>query len=262
MAEHIGLHSTTVPGGPVDVVFLHGLFGRGKNWTTIARGVSDLATCHLLDLPNHGQSDWTGTFTLDNQTDVVAEWFGRFTHPVVVVGHSLGGKIAMRLALRFPHLVERLMVVDISPARNELGSGFSPLVAAMRAVDLSTLTSRSEADAQMAAGVPDPVVRGFLLQNLRRQDGAWRWDCNLGLLGDSLAQIGDWPALDARFTGPVYWVAGRRSPYVQPGHRDQMRQLFPRVVAVAIKGAGHWVHSEAPGPFIGTLRHFLAQDAG
>lgn len=258
----MNLHASELGTGAVDVVFLHGLFGQGKNWTTIARGVADLTTSHLLDLPNHGRSPWTPTFTLDDQTDAVAAWFERFGHPVAVVGHSLGGKIAMRLALRYPHLVERLMVVDISPVRNELRSGFAPLVDAMRAVDLESLASRSAADEQMAPRVPDPIVRGFLLQNLRRQEGGWQWACNLGLLGDSLTEVGSWPEIDATYTGAVYWVHGGRSPYVRSEHRAPMRALFPKVVAVGIKDAGHWVHSEAPEAFSATLRHFLTGAAG
>ncbi len=256
------LHASTLGAGAIEVVFLHGLFGQGKNWTTIARGISDLATSHLLDLPNHGRSPWTETFTLDDQTDAVAAWFGRFRHPVAVVGHSLGGKVAMRLALRFPQLVERLMVVDISPVTSELDSGFAPLIEAMRAVDLGSLVSRAAADEQMAPRVPDPVVRGFLLQNLRRQEEGWRWACNLELLGDSLSEIGSWPRIDAAYPGTVYWVSGRRSHYVRPEHRAVMRDLFPKVVTVGIKDAGHWVHSEAPEAFTATLRHFLTVPTG
>ena len=253
------LHSTTVGDGSTDVVFLHGLFGQGKNWTTIARGLSEVATSHLLDLPNHGQSTWTVEFTLDNQTDEVAAWLRRtFTEPVAVVGHSLGGKIAMRLALRHPELVERLLVSDISPARNSATEDFSSLVSAMRNLELENLGSRTEADAQLSVLIPDPAVRGFLLQNLRRRHGEWMWTCNLDLLGDTLHLIGGWPPIEGTFERTVYWIAGGRSKYVLPEHLEAMRALFPKVISATLKNAGHWVHADQPEAFTATVRHFLA----
>lgn len=254
----MSLNSTTLGHGPMDLVFLHGLFGQGKNWTTIARGLEEVATSHLLDLPNHGRSSWTVEFTLDNQTDEVAAWLQEnFDHPVAVVGHSLGGKVAMRLALRYPELVERLLVSDISPTRNEATTDFSSLVSAMRNLSLEHLESRSEADRRMAAQVPDASVRGFLLQNLRRQEGTWAWTCNLDLLGDSLYIIGGWPPLDDVYEGVVYWVAGGLSNYVLPAHREPMQELFPKVISVTIKTAAHWVHADEPAIFIATVKHFL-----
>lgn len=244
--------------GGSDVVFLHGLFGQGRNWTTIANGVADLATSTLLDLPNHGDSPWTADFTLDSQAGIVADWLrARFGHPVALVGHSLGGKLAMRLALAHPELVARLVVVDISPAPNPAASEFAPLVAALRGLDLDRLGSRREADALLTGRIPDAAVRGFLLQSLRHGPDGWRFACNLRLLGDSLAAIGGWPPIEGRYPGPVIWVAGGRSPYVRPEHREPMRTLFPGTVTVTLKAAGHWVHSEQPDAFVAVLRRFL-----
>lgn len=254
----MSLHSTTIGEGPSDVVFLHGLFGQGKNWTTTARGLEEVAACHLVDLPNHGQSSWTAEFTLDNQTDEVAAWLrSTFDHPVAVVGHSLGGKIAMRLALRHPDLVERLLVSDISPATNSATTDFSTLVSAMRNLGTESLSSRTQADDEMSESVPDPAVRGFLLQNLRRRAGQWAWTCNLDLLGDNLQTIGGWPSIEGQFEGTVYWISGGRSPYVLPEHEEPMRALFPKVISVTIKNAAHWVHADEPATFIATVRHFL-----
>lgn len=252
------LHHMVVGDGEKPVVFIHGLFGQGKNFTSIASAIQDIATCWLVDQPNHGRSPWTVGFTLDEQSDLVAQWMRETVPaPATIIGHSLGGKVAMRLALRHPELVSGLVVVDVSPTHNEATSGFSTLVAAMRNLDLEAVTSRTDADHRLTTLVPDAGVRGFLLQNLRRHSGHWAWNANLDLLGDNLNIVAGWPTIDASWDGPTWWVAGGRSDYVQPEDMDAMRQLFPRVVSVTLKRAGHWVHADEPQAFIDILRTFL-----
>lgn len=252
------LNSLTVGTGSREVVFLHGLFGQGKNFGTIAAPLGDLATCHLLDLPNHGLSPWTTTYDLDEQADIVADWIAEtIVMPVTLIGHSLGGKIAMRLALRRPELVDRLMVVDISPARNDVALNFTGLVSALRSLPIDDLTSRTEAEAMLLEKIPDKAVRQFLLQNLRHKGSTWFWAANLDLLGDSLYEIGGWPALTSEYDGPVLWVAGARSPYIRPEHIEPMRELFPRMRMITLKRAGHWVHADEPEAFVTLCRAFF-----
>lgn len=256
------LHTTTIGDGPARVVFLHGLFGQGKNFTAVAKAISDLATSTLVDLPNHGRSPWTEDHTYPALAASVAELLSELDAPVCLVGHSMGGKVAMRTALDFPELVERLMVVDISPAVG-LGSNFGPFFDAMCGLDLAALSSRFEADELLRDGIPSDTVRGFLMQNLRHEMGPdghrhWRWQMNLDVLRRELdGGIADWPVTDAIYDGPVLWVAGETSPYVREDAAPTMRALFPKYVQVTVKGAGHWVHSEQPGAFITVLRHFL-----
>jgi pimeloyl-ACP methyl ester carboxylesterase len=245
------------------VVFLHGLFGQGKNWTTVAKALSDEARVTLVDLPNHGRSAWTDHFSYPEMADQVAGLLESQGdgEPYAVVGHSMGGKIAMALALRHPALVERLCVVDVSPVATSQISNFETFVLGMRSVDLASLTDRESASAQLEPYVPEPDVRSFLLQNLRRDHGrdpGWRWQMNLQLLGDHLPEMGSWPELDVPpYAGPVLWLAGADSRYIKPEYAAAMRALFPRVQLVRIKGAGHWVHSDQPQVFIATIRQFL-----
>jgi pimeloyl-ACP methyl ester carboxylesterase len=138
---------------------------------------------------------------------------------------------------------------------------FEGYIAGMRAIDLETLSSRGEADAALQDPVPDPMVRGFLLQSLRREDDGWHWLLNLDVLGRDLDRITDWPEDRlgdlAPYDGPVLWVGGADSRYVAAEHVAAMDRLFPRNRRVTVKGAGHWVHSEQPEVFIEVLRRFL-----
>ena len=263
-ASHRGLFSTQLGSTGPHVVFLHGLFGQGKNWTKIAKGLSDAARVTLVDLPNHGQSPWTDHFSYPEMANQVAE----LLQPQggddqwAVIGHSMGGKVAMTLALLRPELVERLCVVDVSPVQSREIGEFQTFIQGMQSINLETLQDRRQADAQLAAYASDPAIRSFLLQNLRRDDSSagngWRWQMNLEMLGDHLGEMGDWPDLEAQpYQGPVLWLAGARSGYIRREYSAAMRAHFPRVQLVKIKGAGHWVHSEQPAVFLGIIRRFL-----
>ena len=254
------IHSTEVGDSGTRVVFLHGLFGQGRNFTQIAKALRPEFRSLLVDLPNHGRSAWTEEFGYAETADLVAEHLRAgfaADGPVHLVGHSMGGKTAMQLALRHPDLVDRLVVVDISPVPSGGTGEFEHLLDSLAGLDLDALERRSDADERLADPIPDERVRGFLLQNLRSADGGFRWQANLALLRRDLPTIGGWPEVDATFDHPVLWLAGERSSYVRPEHEDAMRALFPRTRLATIKGAGHWVHSEQPEAFISALRVFL-----
>ena len=262
-ASQHGLFSTQLGVTGPRVVFLHGLFGQGKNWNAIAKALSDSARVTLVDLPNHGESSWTDHFSYPEMAGQVLELLkaeGQGDR-YAVVGHSMGGKVAMTLALLHPELVDRLCVVDVSPVSTEEISDFHTFVRGMRAIDLKTLTDRRDADTRLAPYVSDPAIRSFLLQNLRRDDSGsdgWRWRLNLEMLGDHLDEMGSWPELHTPpYQGRVLWVAGAASNYVRPEYTAPMRKLFPRVHLITIKGAGHWVHSEQPEVFLAIMRRFL-----
>jgi pimeloyl-ACP methyl ester carboxylesterase len=267
---------TVGDGGPW-VVFVHGLFGQGKNWTTIAKGLADRHRVALVDLPNHGHSPWTGRVDYVDMAELLAIELRHLGEPVTLVGHSMGGKVAMQLALRRPELLRALVVVDIAPSTYPLQGGrtddpdeeaspFAAFIAAMRAVDLGALQSRAQADAALAAAVPSRMVRSFLLQSLVREEdgGGWRWRLNLELLERDLGELRGFPdpPEGATFDGPVLWIAGANSAYVLPEDRARMDALFPATRLVTVKNAGHWVHSEQPEVFLETVRRFLERVEG
>ena len=261
------------------VVFVHGLFGQGKNWTTIAKGLAADHRVTLLDLPNHGHSPWTDRVDYVDMAELVAAELRSSGEPATLVGHSMGGKVAMQLALRSPELLRALVVVDVAPVEYPLSGGrtddpdeeaspFAGYIAAMKALDLDRLETRADADAALRAAVPSTMVRSFLLQSLVREGSSdedeaaprgWRWRLNLDLLQRDLGELRGFPEPPpgTRFDGPVLWIAGANSTYVLPEDRERMDALFPSTRLVRIKNAGHWVHSEQPEVFLETIRRFL-----
>jgi pimeloyl-ACP methyl ester carboxylesterase len=269
-----GLAARTHGDAGPHVVFVHGLFGQGKNWTTIAKGLAEAHRVTLLDLPNHGHSPWTDRVDYLDMADLVAAELETLDGPATLVGHSMGGKVAMQVALRRPELLRALVVVDVAPTAypesggrtedpDEEASPFAAFIAAMQAMDLDQLKSREDAEAALRDAVPSRMVRSFLLQSLVREgmgaDGGWRWRLNLDALARDLGHLRGFPdpPPGATYEGPVLWIAGANSTYVLPEDRARMDQLFPSTRLVKIKNAGHWVHSEQPEVFLETLRRFL-----
>jgi pimeloyl-ACP methyl ester carboxylesterase len=263
------LHTLSVGTSGPRIAFLHGLFGQGRNWNQIAKAVSGPegadARCLLVDLPDHGRSPWSQEFSFEGYADAVAATLSA-TAPGeswTVVGHSLGGKTAMLLALRHPELVGRLVVVDIAPKDYGSLERFVGYIDEMRGLPLDEIESRTDAEAKFSE--PDRGVKAFLLQNLRRHGGSWRWQVTLELIAADAARGADsgmagWPHdADALppYEGPVLWIAGGESPYVQKDDDERMRRLFPLTRLLTIKGAGHWVHTDAPEIVVEALRRVL-----
>jgi pimeloyl-ACP methyl ester carboxylesterase len=277
MTSPVRLSARTLGTSGPRVVFVHGLFGQGRNWTTIAKRIAeDGHRVTLLDLPNHGHSPWTERVDYGDMAEFVAAELALLGDPVTLVGHSMGGKVAMLLALRWPELLRALVVVDIAPADypesggrtddpDEEASPFAAFIAAMQAMDLDRLETREQADQALRTAVPSTMVRSFLLQSLVRDgvgaDGGWRWRLNLETLARDLGELRRFPSVPAGSTydGPVLWIAGANSSYVLDDDRPRMDELFPSTRLVRIKNAGHWVHSEQPEVFLETVRRFLAQ---
>ena len=236
------------------VVLLHGLFGSASNWGRIQRSLAETRTVLAIDLRNHGSSPHDPAMTYAAMAADVADTLAeQGIDAAGVLGHSMGGKVAMQLALTRPALVSRLLIADVAPVRYD--PHFRVIAAAMRAIPLDPGLSRAQAAAALEASTPDPSVRGFLLQNLRFGDPpAWR--IGLDQIAAALPDIEDWPG-GGQYDGPTMVLRGERSDYIRPEHRPLFRALFPAARFVTLRDAGHWLHADAPDAFLATVSSFF-----
>lgn len=251
---HVLRHGAPTARPPL--LIAHGLFGSARNWGVIARRLSADRLVLAVDMRNHGDSPWTKSHRYPELAADLAEVIrAEAGGQADVLGHSMGGKAAMQLALTEAALVRRLVVADIAPVA--YAHSQNHLIAAMRGLDLAGLVQRSEADRQLANSVGDPGTRAFLLQSLDLKSDPPRWRLNLDTLEREMDRITGWPGTEGRFDGPALFLTGALSDYVRPEHREAIRALFPKARFARIPGAGHWLHAEQPRAFEDTVRVFL-----
>lgn len=241
------------------LVILHGLFGSLDNWAGQSSTLAEHYQVWALDLRNHGRSGWDNDTSYTAMSEdllqfIDAQGFDR----ILLLGHSMGGKAAMQFALDHPQRVEKLIVVDIAPVFYP--PHHSEVFAGLNSLDLSTLSSRRDADKQLEASIKETSIRQFLLKNLYRNDDLFAWRMNLAALESGYAQIAAAPMAHGKNThydGPTLFIKGELSTYIQPQHRDAIATLFPNAEARIMNGVGHWPHAEKPSAFNGLISHFL-----
>ncbi len=254
----LALHYELVGSGP-PVVVLHGLFGAGRNWLTVARRLSGDYAFYLLDLRNHGQSPHHPSMTyLDMAADVTAVIEALQLDDVILVGHSMGGKAAMTLALNDARGIARLINIDIAPV--SYPDRFVEMITAMLALDLNAVRRRADADRELTAAIPEQAVRQFVLQNLMFVGGQARWRANLPALRDQMAHIlAPLPvAADARATLDTWFIRGELSDRIGPRQLPDIERLFANYHLETVAGGGHWPHAEAPAAFMAIFERALA----
>lgn len=251
------------PGNRPPLLFLHGLFGSSANWRGIARRFE--AGHHVLvpDLRNHGQSPHVMDCSYAAQAADVVELLDRLgISRAVMIGHSMGGKVAMQTALSEADRVAALVCVDIAPVAYP-EDRFGPVFEGLAAVQPRTLESRRQADERLARYLEARPLRSYLLQNLVKEDDGWRWRINVAALERGMPALSAFSeAGDARYLGDSLFVYGGNSPYVRPEHGALIRERFPYARLRQISGAGHWVYADQPAVFSETLEAFLKTHAG
>jgi esterase len=251
----------STPVGP-PLVLLHGLFGQARNFGQMQRALAQRWRVIALDLRNHGDSPHAPDMRYATMAADVLETLAALgASPAMLLGHSMGGKVAMRAALRNQGAVHRLLVADIAPVVYPPHN--HPIVAAMQAVPLRDDLTRAQADALLADRVPDAQVRAFLLQNLRLgAPPAWR--VGLAEIAAAMADIEGWDgppdptSANPSYPGRTLFIAGETSDYIRPEHRMTIRALFPAARFVTVKRAGHWLHADNPAGFLAVVEAFLS----
>ena len=238
--------ATTELGEGRPLIVVHGLFGSGRNWGAISKRLSDERRVIAVDMRNHGDSPWSDDHSYPAQAGDLVEVIGS-DGPADVLGHSMGGKAAMVLALTRPEVVRRLILVDIAPVAYEHTQ--MPLIRAMQDADLSEIDRRSD----VSLGV-SPEVQAFLLQSLDVHRKCWL--LNLDALAAEMDRITGWPGTEGRFDGPVLALRGARSDYVRDEDLPGMERLFPNLTVQSVD-AGHWLHAEKPREVEAAVREFL-----
>jgi len=245
------------PDGGTPLLIAHGLFGSARNWGVIAKRLATDRSVLAVDMRNHGRSFSAETHGYADLAGDLGEVIAAEAGGVAdVLGHSMGGKAAMALALTAPERVRKLVVADIAPVA--YGHTQMPYLVAMRDMDLQGIATRTAADARLAETVEDPAIRAFLLQSLDLSASPPEWRLNLATLEREMDRILGWPGIEGRFEGPALFLSGAGSDYVLAEHRPLIRTLFPNARFAKIPGAGHWLHAEKPREFAAAVETFLA----
>jgi esterase len=251
------LYSKQYSDSGAPLVILHGLYGNQGNWSTHARQLALHYEVHVLDARNHGQSPWADSMQLAQMAADVAETMDSLRLPTAhLLGHSMGGKMAMLLALQQPQRVRSLVVVDIAPVA--YARGVDTVLDALVSLDLAQLGSRGDADAILAERITSKAVRDFLLANLQRSPEGFQWRINLPVIRQYFAELTGWPELERTYAGPTLFIRGEASDYILPEHYAAMRRHFPNGTLKTVANAGHWVHSEKPEAVQRLVGNFLA----
>ncbi|MEP5152807.1 alpha/beta fold hydrolase [Planktotalea sp.] len=239
------------------VMIVHGLFGSARNWNVIAKRLSETRRVIAPDMRNHGQSFAADTHSYFDMADDLATVIDAHGGAVDLVGHSMGGKAAMTLALTQPEKVARLLVADIAPVT--YGHSQQHFIDAMRAVDLTRVERRADAVEQLAQNVEDKALQSFFTQSLDVKEKRWLY--NLDALERDMEKILSFPEIDSAYAGLTLFLSGANSDYVLPEHRNKIRALFSNAKFAKIQDAGHWLHAEQPRAFEASMKAFLDYNA-
>jgi esterase len=239
------------------LIVVHGLFGSAVNWQTIGLKLSQDWTVYAIDLRNHGDSPHNPDFGYDALAGDLKGFMERHhIESAVLLGHSLGGKVVMTFADRFPEKTERLIVLDIAP--KPYPAAHREMLKAMIDLDPGRIKSRKEAFDALAASIPPPATRQFLLKSLPRgADGRYRWNINLDAIYRHLDELSRGPHLENRYPKPALFIGGGESGYISEEDAGLIRRYYPDARIVIIDGAGHWLHADAQDRTIEAITHFL-----
>lgn len=241
------------------VIILHGLFGSLDNWMSLAKSWSKNYKVFLIDQRNHGKSPHTDQFSYSLMAEDLRDFMEK--HEIekpIVLGHSMGGKTAMEFAVKYPDLLEKLIVVDIAPVSYPVHHDH--IIEAMESLDLENIESRKMADRQLSRQIKEMGIRQFLLKNLYlKEKQQYDWKFNLKVIKREIEAIGEWAISEGVFEGKVLFIKGEKSDYIKAEYALQIAEKFPNYDLTEIEGAGHWVHAEAKEDFSQEVLTFMKE---
>ena len=239
------------------IIILHGLFGTLDNWQTIAKKLAENHLVFIVDQRNHGKSPHSDEFSYKIMAEDLKEFmFKHHMYEATIIGHSMGGKVAMRFALDYPDMVTKLVVVDIAPKKYK--GGHQTIFEAMFELDLEKLTHRKEIDEALKIKIPEDGVRLFLMKNLARQkEGGYRWKMNLPILYKEYQEVLSDVESDEVYDEDVLFVRGENSKYIQDEDILDIQEHFPLMELETVSNAGHWVHAANPSEFLEKIHMYL-----
>ncbi|MDC1450826.1 alpha/beta fold hydrolase [Vicingaceae bacterium] len=239
------------------LIVLHGLFGSLDNWMTLAKKWSNDFEIFLVDQRNHGQSPHSNEFSYPLMADDLKELMDKLElESAILLGHSMGGKTVMEFSMKYPEMVEKLIVVDIAPVSYNVHH--HTIIDALRSVPLADISSRKEAENILSQHIKDVGTRQFLLKNLYWQDqGKLAWRFNLEVLAGEILPISEYANMKGSFQKETLFITGSKSDYILPEYGSNIKSKFPKYELESISGAGHWVHAEKMDEFSQVVMNFL-----
>ena len=241
------------------LIIIHGLFGSLDNWMTFAKTMSEKYEVYLIDARNHGQSPHSNVFNIQVMADDLKEFIEE--HQLInsiILGHSMGGKIAMQFAINYPSKVDKLIVADIAPKAYPVHHEL--IIEGLQALDFNVIKTRNAADEKLSTYIPDFSVRQFLLKNLywiEKERLAFRF--NLEVIAKNIENVGEAISVNKKyFSNPTLFVRGDKSNYILDSDREEIKSIFPKAVIGTIKNSGHWIHAEQPEAFLSMVKNFIS----
>lgn len=243
------------------VIILHGIFGVSDNWVTIGRKLAEKFSVYIPDMRNHGQSPHSDTFNYVAMMEDVEEFIKEhdLENPVLI-GHSMGGKVAMYYALEYPEKVNSLIVVDISMRKYPRRSGHIEMIEAMLDVDFSKVEKREDVDEQLATPIPSKPIRLFVMKNLERSgQQEFKWRINLEALSNNIEHVFEGVNHPGIYENPTLFIRGGESDYISDEDMEKISLHFPGAELETIEGASHWVHAEKPDELCALFSEFTGK---
>jgi esterase len=250
------IHAKQYGSAGSNLIVIHGLFGNADNWHSIAQSLSEHFTVYCIDLPNHGESSAMANATYPKMAEAVLEWAAQNKiSTFYLLGHSMGGKVAMQMAAIAPEQIKRLIVVDIAPV--DYQASHTRILEGLQAIDASQPSSRKEADTLLSQYESNLAVRQFLLKNLVRSEQGFKLALSVNNIADNYSIILKKPIIDSAIDIPTLFIKGENSDYIVAEYQEATTTLFPNASFKIISGAGHWLHAEKPLPFTSLVKRFL-----